>query len=368
MIRRLRIVTGLILFAFATGHLTNLTLGLISLEVMDAWREVFMAPWSNPIGGPVLLGSMIGHAFLSLYSLYNRNTLRMSPSDIVQFASGLLILPILIPHIVGIKMAVSLIPGYEPSYKGLLHYFWVENPLEGLRQILVLVVLWVHGAIGLLTYFRLQGWWARLGAFINPLIVIVPVSALLGFVEAGKEIIAANPNYVLQSPTGALLEALNTIDTVKWSLIWFYLALVAIVMIARYIRLRNQTHRIEVQYDDGPLINAEVGPTLLELAIANDVPHASLCRGRGRCGTCRISVTAIKGKLPPAGELELATLRKVGAGPNERLACQLQPEEGELLVKRLIPPYIEAKDLKKTFRQLHVDQQEPGKETAEASA
>lgn len=368
MIRRFRIITGLILFAFATGHLTNLALGLDSLEAMDAWRKIFMAPWSNPIGGTILMGSLIGHAFLGLYSLYLRNTLKMSPSDMVQFASGLLILPILIPHVVGLRLAVELIPGYEPSYGALFHFFWVQNPFEGLRQILVLVVLWVHGAIGLLIYFRLQNWWSKLGPIINPLIVIVPVSALLGFVEAGKEIVEANPNFALQSPTGALLEALNTINTVKWSLIWFYLALVAFVMIARWFRLRNQTHQIEVQFVDGPLVNTEVGSTLLELAIANDVPHANLCRGRGRCGTCRVLVTATSGSLPPVGELELATLKKVGAGPNERLACQLQPDEGVLQVERLVPPYIEAKDLTKTYRNLRDDQPEPDENVAEVSA
>jgi len=372
VIRRFRIITGLILFAFATGHLTNLALGLNSLETMDAWRGFFMAPWSNPVGGALLMGSLIGHALLSLYSLYSRNTLKMSPSDMLQFASGLLILPILIPHVVSLKLAADLIPDYEPSYKALLHYFWIQNPFEGLRQILVLVVLWVHGAIGLLTYFRLQDWWARLGPIINPLIVIVPVSALLGFVSSGKEVIAANPNYQPFVPTGDLLEALNTISTVKWSLIWFYLAIVTAVLIARYFRLRNQTHHVQVQFDDEPMIDAEIGSSLLELAIANDVPHANLCRGRGRCGTCRVQILSSQGDLPPASELELATLRKVNAGPDERLACQLQPGEGQLSIKRLIPPYIEPKDLKSTYRQLQAEQQnsaeKPEENPAEAPA
>lgn len=367
MIRKARIVTGLILFAFATGHLINLALGLHSLETMDAWRGFFMAPWSNFVGGPVLMGSLITHACLTLYSLYCRNTLKMSPSDMVQFASGLLILPILIPHVVSIKMATELIPGYEPSYKGLLHYFWIQNPFEGLRQILVLVVLWVHGAVGILTFFRLQNWWAKLGPFVNPLIVIVPVSSLLGFVEAGKEVISSNPDYVPFQPTGALLDALNIIDTVKWSLIGFYLAVVALVMIARFIRLRNTNNQLQVQFDNEPLIISEAGPSLLELAIANDVPHASLCRGRGRCGTCRVMVIAAQGNVPPPGEIELATLKKIGAGPDERLACQLQPVEGMLQVKRLVPPYIEPKDLKATYRQLHEEELVPDDKIAGAT-
>ncbi len=368
MIRSIRIITGLVLFLFATGHLLNLALGLQSVELMDSWRGFFSAPWTNPVGSLVLLGSMILHASLSLYSLYRRNTLKMSPSDMVQFALGLLILPILIPHVVGIKLATDLIPGYEPSYKSLLHFFWIQNPLEGLRQILVLVVLWIHGAIGILTYFRLQGWWAKLGSIINPLIVIVPVSALLGFVEAGKEVIADNPNYEPFEPEGALAEALSTISSVKWSMIWVYIAIVLIVLVARYMRVRNRPYRALIQFVDGPYVDAEVGPSLLELAIANDVPHASLCRGRGRCGTCRVQIISSAEGLPLPGELELATLQKVNAGPDERLACQLQPCEGLLTVKRLVPPYIDPKDLKSTFRKLQSDQQKEIDSSAGASA
>ena len=42
--RKIRLVTGMVLFAYVAGHLANLALGLHSLELMDEWLPVFQAP------------------------------------------------------------------------------------------------------------------------------------------------------------------------------------------------------------------------------------------------------------------------------------------------------------------------------------
>jgi hypothetical protein len=52
-IRRTRIVTGLVLFTYLTTHLLNHSLGLISLDAMEAGREWFLALWRNPYGETV---------------------------------------------------------------------------------------------------------------------------------------------------------------------------------------------------------------------------------------------------------------------------------------------------------------------------
>ncbi|MEE4235252.1 MAG: adenylate/guanylate cyclase domain-containing protein, partial [Anderseniella sp.] len=39
-VRNVRLVSGLVLFAFVTAHLANHALGLVSLEVMEAFRDV----------------------------------------------------------------------------------------------------------------------------------------------------------------------------------------------------------------------------------------------------------------------------------------------------------------------------------------
>ena len=55
-IGRLRLGSGLVLFAFVGTHLLNHVLGLISLAALEAGREVFLTMWRNPIGTTLLYG------------------------------------------------------------------------------------------------------------------------------------------------------------------------------------------------------------------------------------------------------------------------------------------------------------------------
>ena len=83
--RRIRLVTGLVLFGYVIMHLLNLSLGLLSLEAMDAARPYILAPWQNPLGLLALYGSVMSHVVLGLESLYRRRTLRMTGFDALQF-------------------------------------------------------------------------------------------------------------------------------------------------------------------------------------------------------------------------------------------------------------------------------------------
>ena len=84
MVKRIRLITGVILFAFLTCHLINLSFGLISLDALDSSRLWVLWFWSTGVGLSVLVGSMVFHLMLGLFALYNRNTLRMSPADTAQ--------------------------------------------------------------------------------------------------------------------------------------------------------------------------------------------------------------------------------------------------------------------------------------------
>lgn len=66
--------------------------------------------------------------------------------------------------------------------------------------------------------------------------------------------------------------------------------------------------------------------TILEISRVNGIPHASLCGGRGRCGTCRIRIVDGGEVLPAESKLEQATLKRVGADVDTRLACQPIPK------------------------------------------
>ena len=113
----------------------------------------------------------------------------MTKLDAGQLLIGLAIPPLLISHLLGTAIGEE-ITGAQASYASVLTFFWVIAPISGLEQVLVLIVTWIHGCMGLFVWMRLQSWWSRIAGFAYPLVVLIPVLALLGMVEAGKEAIA----------------------------------------------------------------------------------------------------------------------------------------------------------------------------------
>jgi len=599
MIRNISIFSGLILFAFITTHLLSISVALHSLDWLEASRPYFFVFWLYPPIELLLILCFIIHPILGMRALYYRNSLRMTMQDKVQLISALLIIPLLIPHLFGIKAALFFL-GIEPSYKALLRLMWVDSPLEGLRQVLLLIVVWVHGCTGLLTWLKLKDWWGSVAKFIYPLAVAIPTLALLGFVEGGRARIEAlgieqtavsndgkqvlystgygkygHSSQTLQStatpyrkteayasatdnsysqdryerqptvksyqqtddysqtttkpysqpyapapqseveepflndeayasaadsrysqekyerqptvksyqqrddysqtttkpysdpyapapqseveepflndkayssatdnsysqekyerqPTvksyqqrdyysqtttkpysqpyapapqseveepflndkayasatdnsysqekydrqGAVKsyqqrddysqpttkpysdpyapapqseveepsvndEAYQQSKATMSLVVNVYWGILVGVFLARFIRLRKYSKWIKIRYDTGEVIHAKVGPTLLELAIANNVPHASLCRGKGRCGTCRVKLLNASSPLAPANDLEKALLEQLECSADVRLACQVVSCETELELSRILPADIQ---------------------------
>ena len=89
IVRRVRLVSGLFLLLFVTGHLSNLALGLVSVDAMERWRGVLLMPWQTGYGQALLLAAAIVHAGLGLTSLASRRSLAMSRRDWVQLLLGL---------------------------------------------------------------------------------------------------------------------------------------------------------------------------------------------------------------------------------------------------------------------------------------
>ncbi len=72
--QRLRLVTGLILFAFAATHFLNTALGLWSVDLMEdvqAWRLAVTRSWA---GTAILLSAIIIHVTLGLIRIASRAT------------------------------------------------------------------------------------------------------------------------------------------------------------------------------------------------------------------------------------------------------------------------------------------------------
>lgn len=60
--------------------------------------------------------------------------------------------------------------------------------------------------------------------------------------------------------------------------------------------------------------------------------HVSVCGGRGRCSTCRVRVIEGLVGQPAPEAAELATLSRIGAPENVRLACQFRPTHNVTVV------------------------------------
>jgi adenylate cyclase len=82
---------------------------------------------------------------------------------------------------------------------------------------------------------------------------------------------------------------------------------------------------------------------VLDASRAANIPHASVCGGRGRCSTCRIRVTRGLENLPPPREAEQRVLARVGAARDVRLACQTRPVR-DLAVAPLLAPSVAARE------------------------
>ena len=77
----------------------------------------------------------------------------------------------------------------------MLWVYFVQSPWHGVLQMVTLVVAWGHAMIGLHFWLRVRPWYARVQPAALVVAVLVPVLALLGTIEAGRQVaaLAADP-------------------------------------------------------------------------------------------------------------------------------------------------------------------------------
>jgi adenylate cyclase len=103
LVKRLRLISGLVLLVFVTGHLLNHALGLISLQAMEDGRALFLGVWRSPPFTILLVVATLGHVVLVLWALYQRRSLKLRPSEIAQSITGIAIPLLLMSHFVGTR-------------------------------------------------------------------------------------------------------------------------------------------------------------------------------------------------------------------------------------------------------------------------
>jgi adenylate cyclase len=338
--QKLRLASGLILFTFAATHFLNHSLGLFSIDTMMAAQSWRTAVTRSVPGGIVLGLALLTHISLALAKLVNRRTYKMPPWEAVQILLGLSIPFLLFPHIVNTRGAHTFFDVNDIYFYELVK-LW---PAKGWNQTILLLLVWIHSCVGIHFWLRLTRWYNGVFPVLFALSVLVPATAILGFMVAGRAANVAVDDPAIFASLKAVSNWPNTADGKAIALYGtqfkyaFYILLsgVLLIIVGRWIGL-DRRPKITVSYDPEPTVSGASGATLLEISRMNNVPHLSVCGGRARCSTCRVRVIAGAEYLHKPSPTETATLKSISAGPDVRLACQLRPFE-PLTVNLLLSP------------------------------
>lgn len=336
--RRLRLASGLVVACFVLPHFLNHSLGVVSIDAMDRARSVLAMLWRSAPGSVLLYGALLVHFSLALVSLYRRSTLRMPAWEAAQLLLGLAIPPLLVAHIVGTRLSWLLL-GQTISYERVVGLLWSDD-WAATRQVLLLVVVWLHLAFGIHYWLRVQRWYPAAQPALFAAALLVPAMALAGFAAGGNEMRPVIESVGMQAylPDLAAMSDDDRARLVAWrdGLLWAFWCLLAATLLARWLRL-HLGGSYELRHASGRVISAPIGRSVLEALRDAGVPHASVCGGRARCTTCRIRVVTGLETLAAPSRMEAEALARIDAPPNVRLACQTRPR-GALAVAPLLPP------------------------------
>ena len=327
---RLRLISALVLLAFVVCHLTAHCLLLVSFEDAEVTRNVLMYPWRTWVGTGLLLTAFFVHFANALWSIYIRRSLRLIRWEWAQLLLGLCIPVLLMSHVVGTRIAESVLD-VTSYYSTVLIVQWLIFPWLGVVQVLAVLTVWTHACIGINYWLGTKPWYPDWRPLFFGFALLLPTLALAGYVTAGNQILreAKNPDYAKlaledSNLTDQTLAEIQRMARVGWS-ICFVLALLPFV--GRGIRSWHYRRRRPpmLAHPSGRIVPILAGATVLETLRENGIAHASVCGGRARCTTCRILVTKGLDRLPAASGLEVEALSRIGATPGTRLACQIRP-------------------------------------------
>jgi adenylate cyclase len=331
-LRQVRLVSGVVLFAYLVSHFLNHALGNISLEALSAglyWHLLF---WQFLPVTIVFYTACVVHTALGIWALYERRQFRWKAIEPLQLVLGLSVPMLIIGHVIGIRLGQTMF-GHERLYPQVLFLYWIWAPYRVWMMLTVMTIAWVHGCIGLYFWLRMRAFYKRAAPFLLALAVLIPALAMLGFYQSGRMVIEADSiewraETQSESQIGTRAEA-RTLERITDYFLYGYFGLIGIALLARAARAINERRRgmINLSYGNGRTVRVPKGLSVLEASLRNNVPHASVCGGRARCSTCRIRIIGDHNELPEPSQREAFVLGRVGTpDPSIRLACQLRPD------------------------------------------
>jgi len=331
-LRQVRLVSGMVLFAYLISHFLNHALGNISMEALARGVYIHTEFWQFPPVAFVFYTACLVHAGLGIWALYQRREFGWKAVEPLQLLLGLSIPLLVIAHIVGVRMGQTLF-GHEKLYPQELYLFFVATPSRLWQMLAVLVIAWVHGCIGLYFWLRMKPFFKRAAPFLLSAAVLIPTLAMLGIYQGGRSVMADyldadwRINNLTQRQLGSAAQQ-QVLERITGGMIIGYLGLLGLVLLARGVRAIHERRggMISLSYGNGRTVRVPKGLSVLEASLRHNVPHASVCGGRARCSTCRIRIIGDCGDLPEPSQREAFVLGRVGTvDPSIRLACQLRP-------------------------------------------
>lgn len=327
---RLRIATGIVLALYLTQHLINHATGIFSIEAAEYYRHSVGEIFQTWVGQILLYASLLFHAIIAFRSIYRRASFRISMWQWVQLLLGLSILPLLAAHVIGTR-GFHILGGIDPNYYYVVTSM-VLKPIIQYKLMTLLLVVWIHMAVGLHYWLRGRRHYAGILPYAYALVILIPAMAYAGLFSMTREAASWADNSdrlrEIYAPVnrmdGGDIAFLYGLET--QTLIALAIILLSVIG-ARQIRLwwlrRKGTYFIIG--NDGLQVRGLTGISLLEALRQAGIPHASICGGRARCTTCRVRVGEGLRHLHPANKLEQLALNRIGAPEDIRLACQIFP-------------------------------------------
>lgn len=330
-VRQVRLVCGVILFAYVVSHFLNHALGNISVDAMEIGVYYHTLFWQFLPVAIVFYTAALTHMGLGIYALYQRRQFRWRTIEPLQLLLGLSIPALVMGHVIGVRLGQTLY-GHQKLYPQELYLFFVGSNRIWTMTIL-LIIAWIHGCIGIYFWLSLKPFFTRAAPYLLAAAVLVPTLSLLGIYQGGRSVVAEaddgewRTHNLTRRQLGTAAEA-ETLDRITGGLTVGYFGLLALALAARGARALRERRRgmIALSYGNGKTVRVPKGLSVLEASLRHNVPHASVCGGRARCSTCRIRIIGDHGALPEPSQREAFVLTRVGTtDPSIRLACQLRP-------------------------------------------
>jgi len=178
--------------------------------------------------------------------------------------------------------------------------------------------------MGLFFWLRLKPWFSHASTVLFSIALLLPVLALLGFIDGGRELLALYQDPAWKKATMASIappsqELLKELTFLADLMRGVVIGSIITALAARGRRgfYRRRKGVVRVTYPNGQVQTILRGPglTLLDASRNNGIPHASVRGGRGRCPTCRVRVVGGVQNLHDASAEEQRVLDRINAPP-----------------------------------------------------